>query len=82
MERRRTNDGKSWYKSKTILVNLGAFFMGVTPLLASFDGLISPLAYAIAFTCLGIINVGLRVVTTGPIDVSKGKTARSGSGDT
>ena len=70
---------KAWYRSKTIWLNLAAFVSGVTPLLMNFEGLVEPITYALLLTFLGILNVGLRIITEEGIYVSKGETDSTGS---
>ena len=65
------NTAKPWYKSKTVWFNIfsigGAILGGVVGLLPTLEVVIPPTAYAITLFCLGVGNIILRAITTGPI---------------
>lgn len=57
-------DGTKWYASKTLWVNiLSVLGVVVDQLMGS--GILGPKAMAI----LGVVNVGLRAITSGPLKV-------------
>ncbi len=62
---------KVWYKSKTVLFNIvlvgGAVASGLVGLLPTLSFLFSPETYAIVFAIVGLINIGLRTVTSNAI---------------
>jgi hypothetical protein len=63
---------KPWYQSKTIIFNLAATVAAfavtaIEPLRA----LMSPTAYLIASTAVGLANVALRFITSQPLTTDK-----------
>ena len=59
---------KPWYTSKTVWFNIltvgGAVAGGVAGFLPAFQPFISPLGFAVATTCVGVVNIVLRSVTS------------------
>lgn len=66
------NESKPWYRSKTVWFNIlsigGAILGGVVGLLPTLEMFIPPVAYAITLFALGVGNIILRAITTGPIN--------------
>ena len=72
---------KPWYKSKTVWFNVltigGAVLSGVAGLLPTLQLLIPPEVYAITLFTIGVGNIVLRTLTTGPINWSEEEDAGS-----
>ena len=62
---------KPWYKSRVVWFNIltigGAVVSGVVGLLPTLELLIPPVVYSITLFVLGVVNILLRGLTTGPI---------------
>lgn len=54
---------KKWYKSRTVWLNVATVVAGASPLVANFTGLVSPFAYALLLTAVGVANIALRFLT-------------------
>lgn len=63
---------KRWYRSKTewfnILVIGGAMVDGLIGLMPMVQPVVSPEVYPFVMLAIGLVNVVLRAITTGPID--------------
>ena len=63
---------KPWYKSKTVWFNIltigGAFMDGLLGLMPTVQPLVAPEVWPLVMLIVGLVNMFLRVVTTGPID--------------
>ena len=63
---------KPWYRSRTVWFNIltigGAVMGGVVGLLPTIEPLFTPMAYMLTLFVVGVGNVVLRALTSGPID--------------
>ena len=63
---------KQWYQSKTVWFNIltigGAVLDGFLGLMPTVQPFVSPEVYPFVMLAVGLVNVLLRAVTTGPID--------------
>jgi hypothetical protein len=67
------NEPKPWYQSKTIIVNA---LIGVLMTAEATSGALEPVlgakAFGILTFILPVVNVFLRIITTGPVTARKG----------
>ena len=63
---------KPWYRSKTVWFNIltigGAFMDGLIGMMPTVQPLVPVEVYPFLLLIVGLVNMILRVVTTGPID--------------